>query len=207
MGLIQTLEKNNVEYEYEYIYNDAFVERARNDLCHSFLKSDCTHLLFIDADIQFNPDDVLKMMGKNTDVICGAYPMKHINWENVYNAAKNGAAPSDLPTAASQYTFTPKNEGERIYFSDETLIPVVGASAGFMLIARGVFTKIKNKCHKYKNADGEEKHWFFETGVTKDGFFQSENYNFCSKWTSAGGEVFVGSWIRLNHVGTAVFGG
>ena len=41
---------------------------------------DYTHLLFIDAEIAFNPESVFRMLDLDEDVVTGVYPRKQINW-------------------------------------------------------------------------------------------------------------------------------
>ena len=71
-----------------FLFNESLITRGRNALVHQFLKTDCTHLFFIDADIRFNPADVFPMLEADKDVICGIYPKKEINWHNVSRAVE-----------------------------------------------------------------------------------------------------------------------
>lgn len=56
--------------------NNQIVTCARNMLSHLFMKGDFTHMLFIDADIVWNPDDVLKLLSHNEECVVGIYPNK-----------------------------------------------------------------------------------------------------------------------------------
>ena len=80
---------------FEFILYQPSISRARNLLSAMFLQSDCTHLLFIDADIDFSPDDVfslIRAMDANAEVgvLGGAYPRRMINWRNVARAVELG---------------------------------------------------------------------------------------------------------------------
>jgi hypothetical protein len=65
---------------YGYMQNESLITRARNRLTNDFLATDSTHLMFIDADITFNPEYIVRMLNADKDIICGLYPKKEINW-------------------------------------------------------------------------------------------------------------------------------
>ena len=68
-----------VKIKFSFLFNESLITRARNYLVDEFLnRSDCTHLLFIDSDIHFDPKDVIAMLALNKDVIGGPYPKKAI---------------------------------------------------------------------------------------------------------------------------------
>ena len=79
---------------FSYLFNESLIQRARNLLAHYFLKSEATHMMFIDADIRFNPNDIFPMIEADRDIICGIYPKKEINWQTVRNAIDAGV-PND----------------------------------------------------------------------------------------------------------------
>src|SRR5665213_692000 len=73
-----------LKYSIRFVSNESLVTRARNVLVASFLEnSKATHLMFIDADIRFDPKSILKMLQADEDIIAGAYPKKSIDWENI----------------------------------------------------------------------------------------------------------------------------
>ena len=71
-----------INAKFYYLFNESLITRARNYCCDEFLRSDCTHMIFIDSDISFNPNDVITMLAmqdhedeKNDyDIVCGPYP-------------------------------------------------------------------------------------------------------------------------------------
>ena len=77
-----------IDVRFSFLFNESLITRARNYLVDEFLRSDCSHLLFIDSDIHFNPQDVLALMAIDKDVIGGPYPKKSINWRNVFASSK-----------------------------------------------------------------------------------------------------------------------
>lgn len=81
--LQKTMEREGIETVFSFMFNESLITRARNALTHGFLNSDATHLLFIDSDIRFNPEDVVAMLKADKEVICGMYPKKEINFASV----------------------------------------------------------------------------------------------------------------------------
>ena len=76
-----------VELQVHYLFNESLIQRARNYITDEFIRSKCTHMLFIDADIGFNPNDVITMLALMTDeseydVLGGPYPKKCLHHKN-----------------------------------------------------------------------------------------------------------------------------
>ena len=86
LALQQLFIKYGLGFEYFNIPFDSLIPRARNASVTRFLQSKTsTHLLFIDADIQFSPESVIKMLKEDKDVIAGCYPKKAIDFESIKN--------------------------------------------------------------------------------------------------------------------------
>src|SRR5437660_6636674 len=61
---------------------DALITRARANLVTLFLENpSATHLLFVDADIGFRPDQVFRLIESGADMVAGVYPIKRVNWD------------------------------------------------------------------------------------------------------------------------------
>ena len=76
-----------VQVKFSFLFNESLITRARNYLVDEFLnRSDCTHMLFIDSDIHFDPKDVIALLALDRDVIGGPYPKKAIKWRSVRKA-------------------------------------------------------------------------------------------------------------------------
>jgi hypothetical protein len=67
-----------MQVQFSFLFNESLITRGRNYLAHEFLESDATHLMFIDADIDFDPKDVIALLAMNKPVIGGPYPKKCI---------------------------------------------------------------------------------------------------------------------------------
>jgi hypothetical protein len=91
---VPTIARNaGIDVSFSFMFNESLIQRARNALVHAFSKRpECTHLMFIDADIKFNPADIVSLVMADKDIICGIYPKKEINWGLVY-----GGEPAGLP--------------------------------------------------------------------------------------------------------------
>ena len=100
----------NIPVKFSFLFNESLITRARNYLVDEFLnRSDCTHLLFLDSDIHFDPRDVIALLALDKDVIGGPYPKKAIKWKSVKTAIlKNPEIePNDLANITGDYVFNP----------------------------------------------------------------------------------------------------
>ena len=124
---------------FSFMFNESLIQRARNGMTHLFLKSDCTHMLFIDADIQFNPHEVADMIVADKDVICGIYPKKEINWWSVDNAVKGGVPWDKLKAYTGAFVINLLSGEGSITIANNQPFEVAAAGTGCMLIKRQVF--------------------------------------------------------------------
>src|ERR1700758_2490454 len=93
---------SNLRLKIELRDGDALITRARANLMTSFLDDPtATHLLFIDADIGFTPDQVFRLIESGADVVAGCYPIKRVNWEKARRAMAAGR--SDLAASSLDY--------------------------------------------------------------------------------------------------------
>lgn len=196
-------------YEHNFVTNESLVTRARNMLTHNFLSTNCTHLLFIDADVAFDPHGVVKMLESDLSLIGGLYAKKCINWGKVHFAASRGVSPENLHSVACDYYV----RGDVEIGSDKP-VEVVSVGTGLMLIKREVFETLKPDTSISKIGSTvvgqiqptESVYHFFDTGVDANtGEFLSEDYAFCQRWRAKGGKVYAAPWVRTIHIGTHHF--
>jgi len=150
-----------------FLFNESLIQRGRNYCCDEFLRARVgnpppegeedtrpffSHMLFIDADISFDPRDILCMLalsdpGSDKDIICGPYPKKCISWEKIKAACDSGVADKDpnvLDRFVGDYVFNPKpNETGRTPLTAP--VEILEGGTGFMLIQRQAFEKFKAK--------------------------------------------------------------
>ena len=196
---------------YNYVVNESSIERARNELVAHFLhNTDCTHLLFIDADISFDADDVMRLIAANVDVVAGMYPKKYINWDRLKDAIKQGKQGQDLQYAAHDYSFI-SHSGVRIDINANRtdLVEVDGAGTGMMLIRRSVLQQLAKGVDIYTPSAGISAYktvpYLFKCGIDNNKF-STEDANFCRLWTNAGGKIYIAPWMKLCHTGSMDFG-
>jgi len=132
-----------VELKFSFIFNESLIPRARNYLADEFLRSGFTHLMFIDADIHFNPKDVITLLAMEKDVVGAAYPKKSIKWSNIKEALlKNpNLDAGELPKLVGDYVFNAV--GGTGQFNIGEPLEVLEIGTGFMLIHRDVFERFK----------------------------------------------------------------
>lgn len=206
-----------------YLMNESLIQRARNYCCDEFLRSDCTHMIFIDADIGFNPQDVLALMlladqNPEYDIIGGPYPKKCISWEKIKMAVDKGFAdenPNVLEKFVGDYVFNPKNAGP-IQLSEPAEVLEIGT--GFMLITRKALVKYAEEYPQYRYRPDHVRTEHFDGSREITAFFDcsidpetkrylSEDYHFCQMSQKIGLKIWLCPWMALTHTGTFTFGG
>jgi len=207
-----------------FLFNESLIPRARNYCCDEFVRSDATHMMFIDADIGFNPQDVIALLALQSDeseydVIGGPYPKKCIAWEKVKMAVDKGFAdedPNKLDAFVGDYVFNPKGGQTTIPLNQPVEVLEIGT--GFMMMRRKTFDVFREKFSQYSYKPDHVRTEHFDGSREIMMYFQaeidpaskrylSEDYWFCQKLQEAGLKTWLCPWMKLQHVGTMVFGG
>lgn len=229
---MQDLTAKCVQYGIEmrcyYLFNESLITRGRAYAADEFLRSGYTHMMFIDADIGFNPDDVISLLalqGDDTpyDIIGGPYPKKCISWEKIAQAVNKGAAdedPNNLENFVGDYVFNPVLEAgettKNIRLDEPAEVLEIGT--GFMMIRRETFVKWQEAYPEkmYKPDHVRTEHFngsrkicmFFDCVIDPDSErYLSEDYYFCQQSRKIGMKVWLCPWMKLTHTGSYVFGG
>lgn len=139
-----------------YLSNESLVQRARNYCADEFMRSDCTHLMFIDSDIGFNAKNVIDLLGlclyNKTDynIIGAPYPKKTIAWDKIKLAVDKGYADKDpnvLEKFVGDYVI---NIGkEKVQFKADEPLEVMEIGTGFMMIPRDTLVKYQEAYPEY----------------------------------------------------------
>ena len=217
LSLQNLLRDNRIDTAASFLFNESLIQRARNALAHGFLKTDFTHLMFIDADIRFDPKDVLPMILADKPIICGIYPKKEINWSAVHAAAQAGVPPEELKKYSGSFVVNLVGYAGEQRVELGQPCEIWNGGTGFMLIKREVFEQLKDKVPSYINdtndlggAIGQDRIYeFFATSIEPIGErLLSEDYHFCKIWREkCGGTVWAAPWAHLGHIGTHMFDG
>ena len=184
-----TARQLGLDWTMETMTNESLISRARNTLTAKFLTNkDSTHLMFIDADIGWEPWHLLVLLNRDVDVIGGLYPMKSlpVKWcVNGFDGAEEG------PDGLQEVTKT---------------------GTGFLLIKRDVFSKLDAHpaVKPFMNDIGLPVELnpfmktYFDTAVRENRYY-SEDWTFCENFRDIGGKIWVDKRILLKHTGTYVF--
>jgi hypothetical protein len=194
------------------------ITRARNYLVDEFLRTDFTHLLFLDADIHFNPQDIVAMLALDKEVIGAPYPKKAMNWGNIAAAARNhpNLEPKELENVVGDYVFNVVKGTERFQVSEPLEVMEIGT--GYMLVKREVFPLFAAAYPELKyrpdhvgqaNFSGDRYiHAYFDTVIDPvSERYLSEDYMFCQWYRKIGGHIWLCPWVQTQHVGTYAFTG
>ena len=218
--------KYNIKYTISTLANESLVTRGRNTLTSFFMENkDATHLFFIDADIEFNPEDILRMVAYDKPIVVGAYPKKAINWDSILGAARADGLEETAETIeghSSNYVvnfdFLKDEQGNNTpqVQIEDNLVKLKDAGTGFMCINRDVIQKMFDKHPEYKyvndiNVDNKFEPYMyalFDTMIDPESRrYLSEDYMFCRTWQNMGGTVYLDPRTALNHVGHYTFRG
>lgn len=216
---LQTIfQQYGIQSRFSFIFNESLITRARNYLVDEFLRTDFTHLLFLDADIHFNPQDIIAMMALDRDVIGAPYPKKAMNWNNIAEAARRhpNLDPKELENVVGDYVFNVVKGTEKFQVAEPLEVMEIGT--GYMLVKREVFPlfaaaypelKYRPDHVGQKNFDGTRYiHAYFDTVIDPvSERYLSEDYMFCQWYRKIGGHIWLCPWIQTQHVGTYAFTG
>jgi hypothetical protein len=212
---LQKLVQNYRDLNLKVLFKDgdALITRARASLISQFLDDPtATHLLFVDADIGFEPEQVLRLIACGAEMCAAIYPIKRIDWDKVKSAMAK-ARPNPA-AAALQYVFEvddPQTVVERSGF-----VKVRYAGTGFLMIRRSALEAMcarhpqlrYTRDHSVDAATPSSNRFaLFECMIADDGTYLSEDFAFCKRWIDMGGEIWADLNSKLNHIGPMAFHG
>jgi len=227
MDTTSTLMHHGIEMQIYYLFNESLVTRARNYCVHNFLKSEATHMLFIDSDVSWKAMDLMYMthlVAENPEkyrIMTALYPKKTIAWEKVLKAAKSGNF-DDNPVGLE------KVAGDMVFNPDHTAYPggrapiyepvkVREAGTGFMMIERSVFAEYAaahpeleytpDHIREGEFSIGEKIHAYFDCIINDQNRYLSEDYMFCENVKKLDIDIWTLPMIELMHSGSYVFQG
>jgi len=193
----QVLMQHGIKFRITTLRNESLITRARNILSAMFMESTASHLFFIDADIEFDAESILRALAYDKDILAAAYPKKAL----------------PIQYAVNFKFLNPETKQIRM---ENGAVEVLDASTGFFCIKRRVFDKMRAEYPElhYKNDSNIDPifnkycYSFFDTiHDPDDNRYLSEDYTFCRRWQKLGGEIWLDVNTKLNHVGSYTFAG
>lgn len=184
MTLTSDLVFDRIDHEWNIGTNDSLITRIRNEMAKDFLDSRHSHLFWIDSDIEFTTQDVIKVWNLEADIGVGIYSMKLP--EKPLSAWKDGKL--------VKLDECPNEPFEVDY-----------AGTGFMQIRREVLETMANHSESYEGNGGRRVPALFMTPVHNDGL-ESEDYNFCRRARELGFKIIADPSIKLGHIGQYRYG-
>jgi len=235
MNTVEKLKQYNIDIHVEFCNSDSLVSRARNNLIAKAMSNPKTsHIMFIDADITWNPDDIIKLLISNKDLCGGVYPLKKYNWDRLIESKsgekdtevlskwieKKGRSIfknmiSDKEYIQHQMLSYNLNYVENKVVIKDNMTEVRHIATGFMMMKRNVIHRMADGFPYTKYTDdigflnGDENDFayaLFDCGV-ENNHYLSEDWMFCERWRKLGGSIYVDVTINLIHTGTEQYNG
>lgn len=187
-----TLERFGTPHRCQMVIGNSNLPRARNELVAEFLATNCGAMIFIDSDMGWKPNDVLRLLSSDKEVIGGV-------------GRKRCDAPNTDPSVWCAWFLDRELEQD-----EHGAIKVGGVGTGFLKIDRSVFEKIayeqpERKRHPLGHMSdrvGKNFYDFFRFGEGPNGECIGEDFHFCSTWRNLGNSVWIDPDIELQHIGS-----
>ena len=224
LDLALKAQAQGISVRFEFILYQPSITRARNILAAMFLASDCTHMLFVDADIDFTSDDVFSMVQAmaarpECAVLGAAYPRRMVNWRNVALAVERGFGkedPADLARFAGDFALHFLDPDQSFALTD--LVELARLGTAMMLIRRDVFETLRatlpditfrpDPAERAAHGVAEcEAACFSPMIEAETQALLSDDYAFCRRVRDAGFRIWLAPWVSTTHSGPAIFRG
>ena len=208
---IALIRKGGVQLMIDTTENESLVHRARNVAVGRFMqKTDADYFLFIDADVDFDAESVIRLLDSGYDLSCAIYPKKVVMWDQAKRAVENGDDRNLAMISASLVA----NVGARKRTVENGFVEVLDGPTGFMMIKRSVFEEMEGKfpelmCkNDHQNRDFDDYCALFDCMIDPvSRRYLSEDYAFCRRYQQCGGKIYADCYTTLGHVGNLPFSG
>ena len=174
----QALADAGIQSGYLLLQGNCHVDDARNAVVREFLLTDCTDLMFLDADVSWEPEALVQLCQRDLDLVGGVYP---------YRREGGDTMPMRMLSNASVV---------------DGLIEVEGLPTGFMKIRRHVLEKMSRDAPKYVTKANETALLFDRPMPGPDKIRWGGDIDFCNRFRASGGRIFADVDLHLGHTGT-----
>ena len=211
LRLQRTAAINGIQMMLDTTENESLVHRARNlAVARFYQKTKATHFMFIDADIHFDPESVIRLIKSDHDISVACYPKKCVMFNQAEDSVLKGDG-RDLDRVSSSLVMNFKYQNSPVV---NGFVEVLDGPTGFMVVKREVFTKMFEKypelncVNDHQNRDLETYVAIFDCMIDPETKrYLSEDYAFCRRWQQMGGKIFADVQTVLGHVGNIRFHG
>jgi hypothetical protein len=181
-SLMATMSELDIEVDWLLHQGDCHVDDARNACVAQFLKGDAKKLLFIDDDVGWYPEEFVKFIKHDRDVVAALYPQKK-----------------------DEVTYPVRLLPPPFQAEDDGLLQVEAVPTGFLMLSRAAVEKMASLSVEVTH-DGKPMPLIFERGVL-GGKRWSGDFWFSRKWTEAGGTIWIDPEMSLSHQGLKTWEG
>jgi hypothetical protein len=211
VNLLYECSKHKIRCKFFNIPFESLIPRARNACVSAFLQSNFTHMIFIDADIEFNAADVIRMIRTDVELIGGSYPTKNVDMNCMTDEKR-----TIRDIISKNVKYTSKHVMEKITENNSNKVKCKYIATGFMLLKRRLLEKMietypeteyKNDIAAYTQYTEDNKMYDLFQSKVINGKYVSEDYGFCALWTKMGGDIYTDFTVKLNHIGSFVYCG
>ncbi len=194
------------------LIKSSLVTQGRNLCVAGFLESNFTHMLFIDSDIYFNAESIIKMIERDKDVLSIPYPLKTMMWDKALERIKKGSISTINDLKKSLNTYPMKVENDNDISVDKGIMEVTHSPTGCMLIKRSVFDKlikaypdkgiVQKTVINGQYVDKPNMWNFFDTiHDPRTKTYLGEDFSFCKLWKDIGGKCHAYINDTIVHIG------
>lgn len=206
---LQALSMNKgIQMSVEFMGNESLIPRGRNILAANFLRGPGTHLLFIDADIVFDPATALRLAALDKDIATALYPKKSIDWDMVKRKRVAGD-PEDVRSSGVDLNINLKGGHATV---ENGFARVLDAATGFMMLSRSALEKLNaayadtltcsNDLYPSRLAIPEYVAIFDCMICPETKRYLSEDYAVCRRAQAIGLDIWACVCSGLTHMGT-----
>lgn len=189
----QQAQQHGVSIQIGSICGCSVVSRARNLLAQDMLDSDCTDLMFIDSDINFEASDLFRLMAWTSD------PKKGIV----------AGVPRTRSTTKTYIGTLDRDEDGQLTMNGMGLVRAKRVATAFMMVRRDVFETLNEAHPEWRYYDERSERTvpcMFDFMLTEEGYI-GEDYLFCDRARAHGFDIWVDPTIKLGHMGVQEYEG